>query len=299
MDLWQLKIFIKVVETRSFSKASEEINLSQPTVSSHIKELEDHFQCRLLDRLGKESVPTRAGDVLYKWATRLIQLHARTEAAMHDFLGKISGTLTIGGSTIPSSCIIPKLIGPFKKKYPGISIEVTTGDTAQVIRDILDGRSEVGIVGGKSDNPQLSQEKLIKDEMMLIVPGGHQWAALNDIDVKSVLTLPFIGREKGSGTMLAVSRAISEAGFRPDDLNITARFGNTSSVIQGILNHVGVSILSPMAVEDYIRFGHLVALPVRGLDLTRYFYLTAHSRRAHSPVCREFITHTRAQFGAG
>ncbi|THB78825.1 MAG: LysR family transcriptional regulator [Desulfobacteraceae bacterium] len=291
MDLWQIKIFTKVVETKSFSKASEEIHLSQPTVSSHIKELEAYFNCRLIDRLGKESVPTRAGQILYEYATKLLDLENQTKEAIYDFLGKIKGTLHIGGSTIPSSYIIPKLIGPFKQRFDEISIAVSAGDTSQVTGDILSGKIEIGIVGAAVDHPQLTQEKLLKDEMRLIVPKDHDWAGRNEIDIKMLLGQSFIAREEGSGTWSTISRALEEAGVGMEDLNISVTFGNTASVIQGILNQVGVSILSSMAVEDHVAFGHLSSLTVRGLDLTRHFYLTYHSRREQSPVCREFINH--------
>lgn len=121
MDLWQLHIFVSVVEHKSFSKASEAINLSQPTVSTHIKELEEHFKCRLLDRLGKVTEPTRAGLILYDYARQILALRDRAQATMFDFLGQTKGELLIGGSTIPSGYIIPRLMGGLKphiRMYP-------------------------------------------------------------------------------------------------------------------------------------------------------------------------------------
>jgi len=101
MDLWRLHIFCKVVELRSFSKAANTVYLSQPTVSSHIKDLEDHFECKLIDRLGREVAPTKAGQLLYGYAVKMIALKEDIEKALAEFQGKIKGHLTIGGSTIP------------------------------------------------------------------------------------------------------------------------------------------------------------------------------------------------------
>ena len=95
MDLWQLNIFCKVVELEGFSKAGKAVHLSQPTISSHIKDLEDHFECRLIDRLGKKAAPTKAGELLYNYARRLIALRDETENAMAEFHGKIKGRLVI------------------------------------------------------------------------------------------------------------------------------------------------------------------------------------------------------------
>lgn len=293
MDLWQLKIFTKVVDTKSFSKASSLINLSQPTVSSHIKELEDHFGCRLIDRLGKESIPTKAGEILYTFARKLLDLQNQTELAIHDFLGNVKGNLVIGGSTIPSGFIIPKLIGPFKQKFPGISISLVTGDTTQIVDNIISGEIEIGLVGARMEHPHVFQEQLIKDEMRVVLPADHKWANRKFIDCKMLFKLPFIAREKGSGTWRCISETLFKAGYGTENLNVTVTFGSTASVVQGILNHVGVSILSTIAVQDDIRQGRLIALPVKDLDLTRFFYLTTHSRRTQSPVCREFISFAR------
>ncbi len=108
MDLWQLHVFCKVVELRSFSRAGEMINLSQPTVSSHIKYLEEHFGCRLIDRLSREALPTKAGELLYTYARELITLRDEAETALAEFHGKIRGNLVIGGSTIPGCIFFPK-----------------------------------------------------------------------------------------------------------------------------------------------------------------------------------------------
>ncbi|MCD4719357.1 MAG: LysR family transcriptional regulator, partial [Desulfobacula sp.] len=161
MDLWQLYIFVSVVENKSFSKASKAINLSQPTVSSHIKELENYFQCRLLDRLGKTTEPTKAGEILYQYSKKLLALRDQAKSAMHDFLGRTKGAFFIGGSTIPSGYIIPKLIGPFSTQFPDISIELTAGDTLQIVQKIKNGKIEIGIVGAKIDDPQIKQERLV------------------------------------------------------------------------------------------------------------------------------------------
>lgn len=289
MDLWQLHIFTAVVEHKSFSKASSAINLSQPTVSSHIKELEDYFQCRLLDRLGKITEPTKAGEILYQYSKQLLSLRSQAESALHDFLGRTKGNLFIGGSTIPSGYIIPRLIGPFSKQFPDISIELTAGDTMQIVRGIKQGKIEVGIVGAKIDDPQIHQEKLVNDEMKLIVPSHHKWAKKTSVDASKLFKEAFIAREKGSGTWQSILNSMTDAGLDPKKLNPCVTMGNTVSVIQGILNDVGISILSTIAVLDDLDAGRLKALTVKGLDLNRFFYLTLSKKRAPSPICKKFI----------
>lgn len=293
MDLWQLHIFVSVVENKSFSKASEAINLSQPTVSSHIKELEDYFKCRLLDRLGKVTEPTKAGEILYHYSKKLLTLRDQAEAALHDFLGRTKGDLFIGGSTIPSGYIIPRLIGPFLKRFPDISIELTAGDTMEIVQKIKKGKIEIGIVGAKIDDPQIKQEKLVTDEMKLIVPSNHKWANHPFVDCSNLFEEKFIAREKGSGTWQSILKSMDDAGLKSKNLNTCITMGNTVSVIQGILNHVGISILSTIAVQDDIDKGRLKALSVKGLDLNRFFYLTLSKKRTLSPICNKFIEFAR------
>jgi DNA-binding transcriptional LysR family regulator len=293
MDLWQLNIFVAVVENKSFSRASEAINLSQPTVSSHIKELEDYFKCRLLDRLGKITEPTKAGEILYQQAKKILSLKDQTETAMHDFLGRTKGSLALGGSTIPSGYILPKIIGPFSKEFPDIHIDIFSGDTFQIIEQIKKGSIEVGLVGAKTDDPRIFQEEFMADKMRLIVPADHKWADKTAVGLPELLKETLIARERGSGTWQSILKSMARAGFDPKTLNAPVTMGNTVSVIQGILHHVGISIMSTIAVRDDINSGRLKALSVKGLDLNRFFYLTISPKRSLSPICKKFIEFAR------
>ncbi len=295
MDLWQLRVFVSVVEKKSFSKASQAINLSQPTVSTHVKELEAHFQCRLLDRLGKTTEPTRAGRVLYDHAKQILDLREQTESAMTDFLGHTRGALALGGSTIPAGYILPQLMGKFIRQFPDVSLSLYAGDTSQVIHAVKKGDLELGMVGALTDDPALCQEKLMVDEMKLIVPAHHKWAGLPSIACAEIFSEPFIAREKGSGTWQCILKGIKAAGFNSQDLTPCMTMGNSISVIQGILSHGGISILSTMAVAHEIETGRLHALSVQGLDLNRHFYLTLACKRTQSPICIKFMEFAKQQ----
>lgn len=289
MDLWQLNIFYKVVELKSFSKAGKAVHLSQPTISSHIKDLERHFECRLIDRLGREAIPTKAGELLYQYACRLIALRDETETALANFHGKIKGRLVIGGSTIPGGYILPKIIGGFTKKYPEVHISLIIGDTEKIIRDALSGILELGIVGAKTLEKKVSQEKLIEDEMCLIVPADHKWAGKKSINFKMLSKEPFIVREQGSGTLKSIQLSLSQKGWSTDSLKIIAEMGSTAAVSQAIKSKAGVSILSTIAVAEELQIGSLNAITIEDLDLKRSFYLTRHKCRSQSPLCLEFI----------
>jgi len=288
MKLWQLNIFCKVIEEKSFSKAGAVVYLSQPTVSSHIKDLEEHFGCRLIDRLAKEAVPTQAGKLLYKYARRLISLREETEIAMAEFQGKVRGRLVIGGSTIPGGYILPRIIGAFSQAYPEVTVALINGDTRKIIDEVIFGSVELGVVGAKSSEKNIVQQELIEDEMRLIVPSDHAWAGKKRISLKRLIGEPFVIRESGSGTLTSIQKSLARKGLSMDQLKVVAEMGSTQAVIQAVKSRVGVSILSTIAVADALESGQLKALSVDGVDLKRYFYLTRHRYRSTSPLCQAF-----------
>jgi DNA-binding transcriptional LysR family regulator len=272
MDLWQLHIFSKVVEQRSFSKAGKTVQLSQPTVSSHIKDLEKHFGCRLIDRLSKKVVPTKEGELLYQYALKLIALRDEAETALTRFRGRIKGTLVVGGSTIPGSYILPRVIGGFLKKFPNVYLSLKVRDTGEIIQDILSGELELGVVGARASDKQLNQTILLKDEMRLIVPADHPWAAKNSVSLEMLLQERLIIRESGSGTLKSIEENLRSNGHQIEEFNIAAELGSTQAAVEGIKNRIGLSIVSPVA------------------------YLTRHKHRSLSPPAKEFAAYLTEEF---
>ena len=220
MDLWQLKVFCKVIELKSFSKAGETVHLSQPTVSSHIKDLETHFGTRLVDRLTRQTLPTKAGELLYDYARRLLALRDETESAMADFLGKIKGRLTLGGSTIPGTYLLPRFIGDFCSRYPEVRIALIVGDTSQMLSKLLSGQVEMAVVGARSDDHQLVQKRLLKDEMRVVVPSDHPWARRKQISLSDLKAEPFIIREPGSGTLKSLEQRLRKHHCSINDFHV-------------------------------------------------------------------------------
>lgn len=289
MDLWQLQIFCKVIDLKSFSLAGRAVHISQPTVSSHIKDLEDHFNCRLIDRLAKEALPTKAGRLLYRYAKQMISLRDEIESAMAEFKGKVKGSLNMGGSTIPGAFVMPAIIGAFTARFPEVNVSLAIADTHQIIEAIVCGELELGVVGAVSTNTGIVQTHLVEDEMCLVVPADHRWSGKKRITTKQLFTEPFIIREHGSGTLKSIQTSFSEAGLNLNDLKVVARIGSTEAIRQGIKNRMGVSILSAIAVSDDVAAGKLKTLTIDGLNLKRAFFLTHHRHRSLSPLCQAFI----------
>lgn len=289
MDLWQLKVFCKVVDMKSFSKAGDAVYLSQPTVSSHIKDLEESIGCQLIDRLPKKALPTKAGELLYEYAKKLLALRDEAETALAEFQGVVKGHLAVGGSTIPGVYILPNIVGKFTRKYPSVKIFVALGDTDIVVDKILSGELELGVVGARTEDGRLDQDLLFQDEMRLIVPASHKWAKKENIGLDELQKEPFIIRESGSGTLKSIQRSFEQKGRSIRKLNVVAEMGSTEAVRQAIKTEAGVSILSTLAVTEDICCGRLKALKIRGLDLTQRFYITRLKKRTPSPLCKSFF----------
>jgi len=289
MDLRRLEVFCKVYELKSFSRAAEASLLSQPTVSEHIRYLEDLLEVRLFDRLGREVAPTRAGELLHGYAKRILSLTQEASRSLELYRGKVSGSIALGGSTIPGQYILPILIGSFKRRYQDIRIRLVIADTREVTDMVLDGSIEIGVVGAKIRNSKLVFDQLFDDELVLAVPTDHPWAARPAIRLEELPEAPFIMREPGSGTRMATLSSLEDAGLDPESLQVIAEMGSTDAVRQAIKSGVGVSILSGRAIADDIRFGILRPVPVEGLSLTRHFYLVTHKGRSLSPLAQAFV----------
>jgi len=288
MDLWHLIVFTKVVEQKSFSKAGNSLRLSQPTVSSHIRDLETHFNCRLIDRLAKEAVPTQAGRILFRYAARLVGLKDEMETALAQFHGKVKGRLLIGGSTIPGTYLLPRVIGAFCAAHPHVTVSLKIGDTMQIVGDIREGILALGVVGAKVKDRRIFQEILMEDEMVLVVFPEHPWAKKARISLTALRSGPFIIREEGSGTRASIEESLMKNGIRIQDLKVVAEMGSTEAIRQGIKGRMGISILSKIAVEEDLRINTLKSLSVDRLNLKRGVYLTFHRHRTPSPLVEAF-----------
>lgn len=291
MDIHRLEVFCKVLELQSFTKAAEAVCLTQPTISEHIRALEQTVGERLVDRLGREVLPTPSGKILYRYAKDLIALRNEALQALDKHKGALSGNLLIGASTIPGTYILPELIGTFKSLYPSIHTTLRIGGSADVVERVLEGRLEIGLIGAKWDDRRIAMEEIFSDELVLAVHAEHRWVQKMSVEPEELLSEPFILRERGSGTRIVMSQAFEAAGFPSSRLHVVAEMGSTEAVRQGIKARIGVSILSSRAVAQDIAQGTLVALPVKGLRLQRSFYLVQRKHRQLSPLCTAFIAH--------
>ena len=289
-DLKQLDIFCKIVDLKSFSRAAEEVNLTQPTVSERIASLEATFQTMLLDRSSKKIIPTKAGKLLYFYSKRILELRRELIQSMDKFLGLEKGDLYIGGSTIPGTHIMPGLIGKFRERYPGINVILKLGDSQEIIDGVESGKYELGIVGKKPENQSITCTDFQKDSLILVIHKNHPWAKEKEgITVEKLVKEPFIMREQGSGTRQVMENVLIQHKIEPEKLNVVCELGSSEAVKQGILSRIGVSIISKKEVETELEFGLLQHIKIDNISFDRKFYLIYSNVRHQSPICISFI----------
>ncbi|MGD9101505.1 MAG: LysR family transcriptional regulator, partial [Anaerolineae bacterium] len=166
MNLRQLRTFMRVVECKSFTWAAEELYLTQPAVSFQIRSLEKEYGIDLLDRSGREIIPTASGQILLDYARRILNLYDESKLEIDRLNNLLRGTLVIGASTGPGEHILPQLLGRFKAQYPSIEIVLRISRTREIIQQVLERVLEIGIVGATVTNDALVFEPFIKDELI-------------------------------------------------------------------------------------------------------------------------------------
>jgi DNA-binding transcriptional LysR family regulator len=288
LDIHQLEIFTRVAELKNFSRAAQEMYLTQPTISQHMSSLESYLGTKLFDRLGKEVVLTRAGEVLYPYAKQITALRGEARQAMDHFLGKKSGHLILGASTIPGEYIVPPLLGQFKKQYPEIRATLKIGDTEEIVAELLNNKIELGIIGAKIPHPRLKYSPFVDDELIVVVPPGHRWWRKKSIDIQELTGEPFVMREAGSGTRISMEKKLHTSGISKERLKIIAEVGSTTAVKQAIKAHLGISLISERAVEEELRSKVFKKIPVKKVKFTRTFFVIQDKKRTASPLCKAF-----------
>lgn len=296
MDLRRLEIFAKVAELGSFSRAGEALSLTQPTISEHIRGLEEELGVQLLDRLGRGAAPTPAGQLLLGYARRMLALARQAQQAIDQFQGRLSGELVVGGSTIPGEYVLPVLIGQFKAKYPDISICLLVGSSRQVTEWTDEGRAEVGVIGARPSLRTLQARELMPDELVLVVPADHPWADRRSVTLDDVKGEALIVRERGSGSRDALERALADVGLDLSAFRVAGEMGSTQAIKQGVRAGVGIALISKRAVEDECRARLLACVKVRDLRVARLFYVVTHKDRTRSPLAQAFLEFVESQF---
>ena len=293
MEMRKLDVFCKVVELKSFTRAAEAMLLSQPTISEHIRYLEEELEQKLVDRLGRTVEVTPAGQILYGYARKILQTRREALQAIEQYSGKLVGRIMLGCSTIPGTYILPGLIGGFRKQHPSIKASLSINSSRIISKKVLAGGLEFGVVGARWNDNGLSWSEIFSDELTLAVHPAHPWASRKNVSLQDVIQEPFILRERASGTRKVFSEILEKNGLKESSLQEVAEIGSTAAIKEAVKAGIGVSVLSRRAVRDEVDCGRLVTVKIHGNRMYRPFYLIQRKNRALSPVVSVFLEYLK------
>lgn len=272
IDMIDIKLltFITVAKTKNFTKAGKILNITQPAVSQHIKGLEEYYNSKLLYKNGKQMELTEEGTLLFKHALKLdrlskmmkLELENKSSIIKRYYVG---ATLTIGGY------VLPKIIGEYRKSYENIEIILHVENTEAILKKLLNGEINLGVIEGPFDRGQVEYQKLKDDELVLAVSPSHPFADKASVSIKEVLKDKLILREEGSGTRKVFEDKLLKAGYNLDDMNIYMEIGNITALISLVESNLGCTIISKEAIKNSLKNNTIKIVPISDFTIIREF----------------------------
>ncbi|MET4561736.1 DNA-binding transcriptional LysR family regulator [Lysinibacillus parviboronicapiens] len=285
-----LKTFMTLVEVNNFTKASEILHISQPSVSLHIKNLEQEFQTTLFIRSPKFVQITPTGEILYK---RAKQIMALAEAAKNDILTfhhTIQGTLVIGASFTIGEYILPPILASLQQQFPQLELQVIIGNTNEIIQLAKLLQVDIGLIEGQALDNELIIEPFMQDELFIVGAQNHTLMKQSNITVSDLQQQNWVAREAGSGTRNYLDHLFRTNGLQVRSLlTISSNQGVKESVMQGL----GLSLLSRCVIERELKNGDIAILPFDGQHFMRtfsYLYSPTMKNNRNVETLIEFIT---------
>jgi len=294
MEDHKLKVFCTVAETKSFSKTSEIIHLTQPAVSLQIQALEEMYETKLFDRSSSKVTLTPAGEVLYKYAKDILTLYISAEKVIGEMTGLVKGSITIGAGSTIGNYLLPSVISDFRRAHPKIKVHLFVANMQRVIELLNAGNISLGLVEGDVKRQKMVVEKLISDELLVIVPTHHPWSKRKDVSIAELIDEPFILREAGSGTRQTIEKFFARHGITPQNMKVSMVLGSTQAIKEAVENGLGVSIISRWSARKELRFGTLHTLNFKEEKMVRNFSLLTHRNSVSSHAIEEFLSYLKS-----
>ena len=288
MSDFRLKVFQSVAKNLSFTKASQELFVSQPAITKHIQELETCYQTRLFDRQGNKISLTEAGKLLLEHSERILDAYKRLEYEMHLLHGDYIGELKLGASTTIAQYVLPPLLGNFIRKFPQVNLSLLNGNSRGIEAALQEHRIDLGLVEGIFRLPNLKYTTFLEDELVAVVHNQSKLSLPDEITPEDLPGIPLVLRERGSGTLDVVEAALAEHQIKLSQLNVLLQMGSTESIKLFLENSEALGIVSIRAVTRELMSGRLKVIEVEGFCAERMFTF-AESQGQNGGVEESFI----------
>lgn len=271
-----LDVFIKVVEKQNFSKAGEELHMTQPAVSQYIKALEESLGTRLLERNNRYVYMNQAGEIVYRYAQEILALYTKMQTSLDELTNHARGPISIGASYTFGEYILPRVIAKLRKNYPQIVPSVKIQNTQQIIELVASHQIDLGIIEGNFDNEKLYTKVISDDEMFLVTSPNYPFT-VDTTQISSITALKdemWILREKGSGTRQAAEKLFDMYNFSPKKI---MELGSTQLIKEAVKEGLGISLLSKWAIADEQNLGNISTIRVLEMPFKRTFSIVTHT----------------------
>lgn len=291
MEFKQLESFVAVIDAKSFSKAAEQLFLTQPTVSTQIAALERELDMKLLIRAAKEIRPTREGRVFYRYAKELLEKREQAVLSLRNLKQPQNAIISIGASSIPARHYLPQLVADFQKQNRNVTFRIYSYDSIQIVQNISDGKIEIGMTGIYVKSSQCTLERMAYDRWIVITPNNERFRniiAESSFSLTHLAQERFICREQGSGTRKDVDHFLIQLGINPSDLHIVAEIDDTESIIELVSKGLGISIVSQRSAESFRRYGKILTVNFDRIVPSREIYLVKNQEIPLSSIAQKF-----------
>jgi DNA-binding transcriptional LysR family regulator len=292
----RLQVFHTVARLLSFTKAAESLSMTQPAVTFQIRQLEEDFNTRLFDRGHNKVSLTEAGEQVFEYAGRIFELYDEMQETVKEMTGEIAGALTLGASTTVAEYMLPALLGDFKTKYPDVNIRLKVANTENIVHMVEENVIDLGVVEGRVNNKLLLLETCRMDQLVVIMPPGHELADKTALDVEALLHCPFIFREPGSGTREVISDYLREHGRDEQALHSALELGSPEAIKGAVEAGMGLSIVSTATIVKELKLGTLVAVALAP-PLERPFTFVRQRQKFRLRAMDELLSFARAYCG--
>jgi DNA-binding transcriptional LysR family regulator len=282
----QLWIFYSVALHESFSAAASNLFLTQPNISTQVKQLENYYGTRLFERYGKKIKLTEAGEKLFSYAEKIFSLIREADSVIQDIRGMKSGSLRVSASLTMGTYYLPYMLSNFRKQCPNIEIQMTVGNSESVIQDILTMKSDLGMVAHLVDNENLTSYPFLEDELVMIVSTQHEFAKRDYITLGELNNQSFIMREKGSATRNEIESKLRESNIK---VNIIMELASNEAIKHAVEVGLGISVLPADVVKKEVELKLLKIVRFSKKKFTRNFYMIHHKDKYLSNAMKSFI----------
>lgn len=293
----RLQVFHAVAKHLSFTKAAEALFMTQPAVTSQIRQLEEHFNTRLFDRARGGISLTAAGLLALEYAERILEVSAELDNRLQEMGGKLSGSLLIGASTTIADYLLPKVLGTYKAGFPAVVPQLFVANSEVVQSRVAERSLDIGFIESDTHLPVLAADVCCEDELQVTCAPTHPLARLKRVTPEALTHHAYISREPGSGTRHVIDNYLRNAGVAPDAMQRVMELGSPEALKGLVATGLGFSIMSRATLVNEVRLGQLVQIPLAP-RLIRSLYVVYPKERIHSQLVCSFLDFAKQSLGA-